>query len=71
MLLKDTETGDLVQVDDLEELLNPRQHGVHARIQAGQEEQSAELFGKERLVFPSGERLPRCWNDPSYRQAQP
>jgi hypothetical protein len=70
MLLKDTETGDLVQVDDIEELLNPRQHGVHARIQAGQEEQPNEVMGKERLVFPSGERLPRCWSDPSYRQPQ-
>jgi hypothetical protein len=71
MLLKDTETGDLVQVDDLAELLNPRQHGVQARVQAGQEEQAAEMMGKERLVFPSGERLPRCWSDPSYRQATP
>jgi hypothetical protein len=71
MLLKDTQTGDLVQVDNLNDLIDPRQERVHGRVQAGQEEQAAERFGKEHLVFPSGERLPRCWSDPNYRQHTP
>lgn len=71
MLLKDTETGDLVQVENLDELINPQQSTVHARAQAGQEEQAVESVGKQQLVFPSGEQLPRCWSDPNYRQATP
>lgn len=70
MLLRDTQSGELVEVESLQELINPRQRNIAARVQAGQEEQAAERLGKEHLAFPSGESLPRCWTDPNYRHAE-
>jgi hypothetical protein len=68
MFLKDQETGDLVRVVDLGELFDPFQDSVLARDQAGQEEQDPVSYAKRQLVFPSGERLPRCWMDVHYRE---
>lgn len=31
--------------------------------------QEPEAFLKRDLLFPSGEFLPRCWLNPSYRQS--
>lgn len=66
MLLKEKETGNLVKILDVEALLSPTQQKVPGQIQAGQEEQNPETFGKEQLIFPSGETLPRCWLDSDY-----
>ncbi|AFZ25322.1 hypothetical protein Cylst_3158 [Cylindrospermum stagnale PCC 7417] len=66
--LKDTE--DLVKILDLQELIDPNSATVHAQDQEGEEEQDPDTFKKENLVFPSGERLPRCWLDANYRTAK-
>jgi hypothetical protein len=67
MLLKDTETGWLVEVLDLGALYNPFAAQVLGQHCAGEELQDPTYFLKSQLVFPSGEPLPRCWLDPRYR----
>lgn len=70
MLLQLKDSGELVKVVDVQELINPNQDVVHAQEQEGQEEQQADSYKKENLVFPSGESLPRCWLDADYRNAK-
>ncbi|BAY46557.1 hypothetical protein SAMD00079811_41690 [Scytonema sp. HK-05] len=70
MLLQLKDSGELVKVIDVQELLNPNQDVVHAQQQEGQEEQQADSYKKENLVFPSGESLPRCWLDADYRNGK-
>ncbi|KAB8318084.1 acetyltransferase [Tolypothrix campylonemoides VB511288] len=70
MLLQLKDSGELVKVIDVQELINPNQDVVHAQEQEGQEEQQADSYKKENLVFPSGESLPRCWLDADYRNAK-
>ncbi|NDJ19074.1 acetyltransferase [Myxacorys almedinensis] len=67
MLLQEKETGALVEVLDVQVLTNPAEAEVPGQIQAGQEEQDAKSYGKDILIFPSGEDLPRCWVDADYR----
>lgn len=67
MLLKDKETGALVEVVGTDALIDPLKPAITGRIQSGQEEQDPEEFPKESLAFPSDEDLPRCWLDPNYR----
>lgn len=66
MLLKEKESGTLVEILDIEALLSPMKNEVPGQIQAGQEEQQPDSFAKETLIFPSGETLPRCWIDADY-----
>jgi len=67
MLLQDKQTGALVEVTDVAELIDPVSNDIRGKAQAGQEEQNLERFAKANLVFPSGEELPRCWVDSNYR----
>ncbi|OKH20596.1 acetyltransferase [Hydrococcus rivularis NIES-593] len=67
MLLQDKQTGELVEILDIEALVNPVETKIQGSLQAGQEEQPPEAIAKDRLVFPSGENLPRCWIDANYR----
>ncbi|MDZ8185322.1 MAG: acetyltransferase [Nostoc sp. ChiSLP02] len=69
MLLQIKDSGELVKIVEIEELLDPNTDVVRAKDQEGQEEQQADTFKKENLVFPSGEDLPRCWLDADYRTA--
>ncbi|WP_373528057.1 acetyltransferase [Nostoc sp.] len=68
MLLQLKDTGELVKILEIQELIDPNSDIVQAQDQEGQEEQQPENFKKENLVFPSGEDLPRCWLDADYRQ---
>jgi hypothetical protein len=70
MLLQLKDSGELVKILDVQELINPNQDLVHAQEQEGQEEQQADSYKKENLAFPSGESLPRCWLDADYRNAK-
>ncbi|MEI2582183.1 acetyltransferase [Scytonema sp. PRP1] len=70
MLLQLKDSGELVKIVDVQELINPNQDVVHAQEQEGQEEQQADSYKKENLVFPSGESLPRCWLDADYRNGK-
>ncbi len=71
MLLQLKENGELVKIVDVQELINPNTDTVQAKEQQGQEEQQADSYKKENLVFPSGESLPRCWMDANYKNATP
>ncbi len=67
MYLRDKISGDLVEVMDVPDMMNPCVPGLKARFHAGEELQETTLFAKNDLEFPSGETLPRCWVDAEYR----
>ncbi|KAF3885506.1 MULTISPECIES: hypothetical protein [Nostocales] len=67
MLLQIKESGELVKVLDVQELIDPNTNTIHAQEQEGQEEQQPDSYNKQNLAFPSGESLPRCWVDANYR----
>lgn len=68
MLLQDKESGNLVEINDLQALISPNQDSVTVQDQSGQEEQDPEPLKKSNLIFPSGESLPRCWLDADYQK---
>ena len=70
MFLMHIRTGNLVRVEDPEELFDPLRDRLRACDQSGQEEQDPEWYAKRELVFPSGEALPRCWVDAGYREGK-
>lgn len=70
MLLKHLETDSLIEVNSIEELINPLESEILGQEQSGQEEQDSTNFLKQELIFPSGEKLPRCWLDVAYRETE-
>jgi len=70
MLLKERNNGHLVDIQNLLDLMNLNRPEVLGRYQEGEEQQDPEIFKKADLVFLSGEKLPRCWTDPHYRDAE-
>ncbi|GMG88233.1 acetyltransferase [Biformimicrobium ophioploci] len=70
MLFKDAEVGHIVEVADIATLANPYELTVIGRFLWGEEVQEPEVFEKSQLTFLSGEALPRCWLDSSYRQRE-
>lgn len=70
MFLKHTPSGDLVEILDLDMLFDPFKGDVSGRFHAGEEMQDPAPFTKAELVFPSGERLPRAWVDPHYKETR-
>jgi len=67
MLLKEIATGHMVEVLSLVDLINLNRDEVVGRYQEGEDVQDPMKFKKDALVFLSGEKLPRCWTDPHYR----
>ncbi|MFC6671753.1 acetyltransferase [Marinobacterium aestuariivivens] len=67
MFLKEKSSGHLVEVISLPDLFNPFHASVTGRYNHGEEAQDPEEFGKDNLIFLSGEALPRCWTDAHYR----
>jgi len=67
MYLKDSASGDLVEITDINALVDPCQNEVSGRFHAGEELQDVNRFNKSHLLFPSGEVLPKCWRDVNYR----
>ena len=67
MLLKDKQNETLIEVLDIKSLINPASNQICGSVQNGEEEQPPEEIAKERLIFPSGENLPRCWQDANYQ----
>lgn len=67
MLLKDQDSGKLVEVMSFRDLYSPMHARVVGRLQYGEEAQDPAYFEKDQLRFASGEPLPRCWTDPHYR----
>lgn len=68
MLLQKKENGTLVEILNIQEVISPNQTEVMVQVQAGEEEQDPEPVQKINLVFPSGEKLPRCWLDAEYQK---
>ena len=68
MFLKHVPTGDLVEVIDLPDVINPCSSTIRARAHTGDIIQRPENFLKTELAFPSGEPLPLCWTDGHYRE---
>ena len=68
MFLKQLTTGDLVEVIDLTDVINPYSSTIRARLHSGEVIHRAEIFLKTELSFPSGESLPLCWTDGQYRE---
>lgn len=69
IFLEDKQTGNLVKVQDVAALADPNKSQISGRVQAGEEEQPPETMDKDKLLFPSGESLPRCWVDANYRHS--
>ena len=67
MFLKNITNGHLVEVQDVTELFDPFNTEIVGRYHYGEEVQEPEKLEKNKLVFLSGEILPRCWTDPHYR----
>lgn len=68
MYLKHIPTGDLVEVLDLTDVINPTSPNIRARSYAGDVVHQPEYFLKSELQFPSGEPLPLCWSDGHYNE---
>ena len=67
MLLKERNSTHMIEVLSIVDLINPNRDEVVGRIQEGEEQQDPQKFKKIDLIFLSGEELPRCWQDPHYR----
>lgn len=67
MFVKHKDSGKLVEVLGLRDLINPMHPALVGRYHAGEELQDPESFEKADLVFCSGEALPKCWTDVHYR----
>ncbi|HHI75852.1 MAG TPA: acetyltransferase [Gammaproteobacteria bacterium] len=67
MFLKESSTGELVEVLSMRDLIDPFRDSIVGRYNMGEDLPDPQHFPKSNLVFPSGEPLPRCWLDPDYR----
>ena len=67
MYLRDKTSGDLVEIMDTAAMIDPCMTQLEGRFHAGEELQDVARFTKGNLEFPSGEALPRCWLDATYR----
>jgi len=65
--IKHDDDSSLVEILDLKQLVDPFRQDVIGRIHAGEELQDPQLHCKADMMFPSGEALPRCWQDASYQ----
>ena len=70
MLLKQKSNGHMVEVKNSIDLMNLNIDEVVGCNQEGEEVQDPDKFKKQDLVFLSGEKLPRCWLDPHYRDEE-
>lgn len=51
MLLQLKDSGELLKILDVQELIDPNIDSIHARDQEGQEEQSPEFYKKKTSFF--------------------
>ncbi len=68
MFLKHLPSGDLIEVLDLPDVINPGSLTIRARSYLGDVAHRPENFLKSELAFPSGEALPQCWVDSHYNE---
>ena len=67
MYMKDRQSGDLVEILNVQELIDPCKAEIHGRFHVGEELQDEAVFDKKQLQFPSDEPMPLCWLDPDYK----
>lgn len=67
MFMRDLTTNGLIEVLDMKSVFDPFSTTVHGRTQIGEDTMDEVDVEKAKLVFPSGETLPRCWIDSHYR----
>ena len=67
MFLRDKNSGDLVEVMDVTQLIDPNRDSLKVVSHVGEERGDPVALHKSALTFPSGESLPTCWLDPHYR----
>lgn len=72
MLLRVKSSNHMVEVSNLADLMNLNCERVTGFSQEGEDVHSedTETYAKSDLVFLSGEKLPRCWTDPHYRDRE-
>ena len=70
MFLKHIPSGELVEVIDLPDVINPYTPTIRARSHSGEVIQRPENFLKTELAFPSGESLPVCWIENCHEHAE-
>ena len=68
MYLKHVPSGDLIEIIDLPDVINPASPTIRARSYTNENIRRAENFLKTELAFPSGEALPLCWIDSRYNE---
>ena len=68
MYLKHVPSGDLVEIIDLPDVINPSSPTIRGRSYVDETIQHPENFLKTELAFPSGEPLPLCWVDSHYNE---
>jgi hypothetical protein len=68
MYLKHIPSGDLVEIIDLPDVINPTSPTIRGRSYIDETIQRPENFLKTELAFPSGEPLPLCWVDSRYNE---
>jgi len=68
MFMLHVPSGELVEVIDLPDVINPHSATIRARLHTDEVIQRPENFLKTELAFPSGEPLPLCWVDGHYRE---
>lgn len=71
MFLKLRASGQLVEILTLNDLFNAKHSEVVGRRHCATAVDELEKLKKRDLVFVSGESLPRCWTDPSFRAPEP
>lgn len=52
MLPQEQQSGSLIEILDIEALFMPTKNAISGRSQSGEEEQGAESFEKNSLIFP-------------------
>ena len=70
MLFRETKTGHMVDIPSLADLMNMNLAEVNGQYQEGEDPQDPAPIRKASLHFLSGEKLPRCWTDPHYRDSE-
>lgn len=70
MLLKMKDKGVVIKVADIHALLDPYVKSVEGRIQSATDHHDKQVFAKENLCFLSGEPIPQCWYEVTYRDSQ-
>ncbi len=67
MLLMEKNSGHLIEVVDPIEVFDPFKDSFTGRLNFGEDVAEPDNFAKVGVCFPSGESLPKCWQDPHYR----